>query len=142
MDDWPSFPISLFQRCLGSYHDETFRTDVALRVQNGDLLAVEREGARLVRCVEALPNRATQLPKAVRKSAHVFKSLGRYAEAIQVQGRILAPPPEVVVPQDLRIYAGEGVLMGHLPLINVGSVPPSRNAVGTLRLFEIMYAVS
>ncbi|RSM19918.1 hypothetical protein CDV31_001278 [Fusarium ambrosium] len=105
----------LLEENLGPCHHETFLTATALiarHLQNGDVVAAEITAQRLVRNSELSPNRATQLPKALRQLAHVLTTIGRYNEAITIQERILSCPG-TVVPRDLRIYTMEDIAELH-----------------------------
>ncbi|KAM0417358.1 hypothetical protein ACHAPT_012674 [Fusarium lateritium] len=102
---------SLFEEHLGRHHHETFQTDIALisrHSQNRDFPAAERIVQRLVRNSESSPDRTAQLPKALRKLAHVLKNLGRYGEAIAIHQRILACPANAIS-KELRIYTKEDI---------------------------------
>lgn len=113
----------LFEEHLGQLHHETFQTNVALinrYSQNGDITAAEITARRLVQIIESSPQWAIQLPKALRKLAHVLKIQGRYEEAIVVQQRILSDL-KMIIPEDLRIYTKEDIaelqrLQGNLHL--------------------------
>ncbi|RSM05635.1 hypothetical protein CEP52_006178 [Fusarium oligoseptatum] len=105
----------LLEANLGPCHHETFLTATALiarHLQNGDVVAAEGTAQGLVRNSELSPNRATQLPKALRQLAHVLTTIGRYNEAITIQERILSCPG-TVVPRDLRIYTLEDIAELH-----------------------------
>ncbi|RMJ09555.1 hypothetical protein BHE90_005955 [Fusarium euwallaceae] len=105
----------LLEENLGPCHHETFLTATALiarHLQNGDVVAAEITAQRLVRNSELSPNRATQLPKALRQLAHVLTTIGRYNEAITIQERILSCLG-TVVPRDLRIYTMEDIAELH-----------------------------
>ncbi|KAF4449461.1 Clr5 domain-containing protein [Fusarium austroafricanum] len=102
---------SLFEEDLGQLHHETFQTNIALinrYTQNGDITAAELTARRLVDITESSPQRSTQLPKALRKLAHVLKIQGRYGEAILFQQRILSDR-KMFIPEDLRIYTKEDI---------------------------------
>jgi hypothetical protein len=102
---------SLFEEHLGQLHHETFQTNIALinrYSQNGDISAAELTARQLVQIIESSPQRPIQLPKALRKLAHVLKIQGRYGEAILVQQRIVSDL-KMFIPEDLRIYTREDI---------------------------------
>ncbi|KAL2681305.1 hypothetical protein Neosp_008916 [[Neocosmospora] mangrovei] len=106
---------SLFEENLGVCHHETFLTDTALiarHLQNGNVAAAERSARRLVQKSELSPNRASQLPKALRQLAHVLTTLGQYQEAIEVQEGIL-DCPGAMISRELRIYTMEDIAELH-----------------------------
>lgn len=106
---------SLFEESLGLCHHETFLTDTALiarHLQNGNVAAAERSARRLVQKSELSPDRAAQLPKALRQLAHVLTTLGQYKEAIEVQEGIL-DYPGTMVSRELRIYTMEDIAELH-----------------------------
>ncbi|RSL64784.1 hypothetical protein CEP54_004598 [Fusarium duplospermum] len=105
----------LLEQNLGPCHHETFLTAtarIARHLQNGNVVAAESTAQRLVRNSELSPNRAVQLPKALRQLAHVLTTVGRYNEAITIQERILSCPG-TMVPRDLRIYTMEDIAELH-----------------------------
>ncbi|KAJ4248730.1 hypothetical protein NW762_012568 [Fusarium torreyae] len=102
---------SLLEKHFGQNHHETFQTNIALinrYSQNGNLTAAENIAQRLLYNSESSPGRSIQLPKALRKLAHVLKSQGRYREAILFQQRIVGEL-EGSIPEDLRIYTKEDI---------------------------------
>ncbi|KAF4968197.1 hypothetical protein FSARC_4387 [Fusarium sarcochroum] len=102
---------SLFEKHLGPHHHQAFQTNTALinrYSQNSNFTAAERTAQRLANNSESSPTRSVQLPKALRKLAHVLKSQGRYEEAILFQQRIVGEL-EDSIPEDLRIYTKEDI---------------------------------
>ncbi|KAI8715041.1 Clr5 domain-containing protein [Fusarium sp. LHS14.1] len=106
---------NLLEENLGPCHHESFLTATALiarHLQNGNVAAAERSARRLVQKSDMSPDRATQLPKALRQLAHVLTTLGQYKEAIEVQEGILNCPG-TVMSGELRIYTMEDIAELH-----------------------------
>jgi hypothetical protein len=105
----------MLERHLGPFHQETFRTQLALivcRRLNHNLAAAEESARLLIQKSQSSPQGAEQLPQAMRKLAHVLKDLLRYEEAVAICHRILGHHFNTVS-YELVIYTREDLAAIH-----------------------------